>query len=63
MQNFVNVVTALASWQKFRESNVFTDEVTKTLISRNIFWRGGESFSTVVEITGILSNAFLAKIS
>ena len=26
-------------WQKFRESNGFTKEVTKELISRNIFWR------------------------
>ena len=25
-------------WQKFRESNIFTKEVTKELISRNIFW-------------------------
>ena len=25
-------------WQKFRESNVFTKEITKELIWRNIFW-------------------------
>ena len=29
--------TKFSSWQKFRESNVFTKEVTKQSISRNIF--------------------------
>ena len=30
--------TLITFWQKFRENNVFSNEDTKELISRNIFW-------------------------
>ena len=39
-------------WQKFRESNGFTKEVTKELISRNIFqWERISRFSTLWHCT------------
>ena len=30
-------IREITSWQKFRETNIFTKEFTKELISRNIF--------------------------
>ena len=39
-------------WQKFRETNVFTKEITLELISRNIFrWERISHFSKVVRIS------------
>ena len=58
-------------WQKSRESNGFTKEITKELIWRNIFFMrlNFQFFHTVrlpshsVEITEIYSHSILAKIS
>ena len=43
LNNFVkpilfSLILSHAFWQKFREINGFTKDVTKELISRNIFW-------------------------
>ena len=65
--NYGNSISQLIFWQKNRESNGFTKEITKYLIDLTIFFNES-NFSTLlcahsVEIRKFFPHEFFAKIS